>query len=65
MNPTETQIVRAILNSQASIKINGKEVELPSPQTAGTEYQKYAYARQVAEKILEKGYYYEKGGVEC
>lgn len=54
MNPTENQIVQAILKGQKTIEINGKEIELPSPQTAGTEYQKKFYAELKAREILAK-----------
>lgn len=48
----EEQIMNAIMASKKSIVINGKKVKLPTPQLAGTESQKQAYARMKAREIL-------------
>lgn len=44
--------MKSIMASKKSIKINGKKVKLPTPQVAGTESQKQAYARYAARKIM-------------
>lgn len=46
-------IAKAILRRQKTINFKGADLNLPSPQTAGTETQKLVYARLKAKEILK------------
>jgi hypothetical protein len=50
----EDKVTQAILNGKKSVKVNGKTIELPTPQRCGTEYQKLTYAREAAKIIIGK-----------
>tara|TARA_R110002096_G_scaffold382312_1_gene576198 strand:- start:2498 stop:2674 length:177 start_codon:yes stop_codon:yes gene_type:complete len=47
-------IAKAILRNETSINFKGLFIDLPSPQTAGTETQKLVYARLKAKEVLKE-----------
>ena len=63
MYEKENAIMIAILNGNDTIKIGGRTINLPTPQTSGTIRQQETYARLKAKEIIrvshlmtERGY---------
>lgn len=51
---TEERIFQAIVNGQTRIEIDGRTIELPTPQRTGTISQRRAYARLTAKHIVKE-----------
>ena len=51
---TKEEISRAIRLKAPALEIDGKMVQLPAPQTSGTEHQKLIYSHMKAEEVISK-----------